>query len=74
MTFSEIQMYFGNEYEKKYEQVKRELEQLFNEKKDIQYCFLKVPKDKMLLIFLYTTLDLHAIKRWLQNYRDGTRY
>lgn len=68
MSFSEMQVYFGNEYQNKHEQIERELEHLLKEKKDVRYCFLNVPKDQMFLVFLYTSQDLHAIERWIQNY------
>lgn len=66
-TFSQIQIYMGNQYEEKYNKTKREIEGLLNEKKEIRYSIIEIPKDKIMLIILYGCKDVNSMERWFQN-------
>lgn len=65
--FSEVQIYLGKQYVKNVDKSKRDLERFLKTKKNLNYCILEIPKERMLLIILYGYEDQHALERWFQN-------
>lgn len=65
--FSEVQIYLGEKYQENLARTKRDLQRFLNARKNLRYCILEIPKDKMLLVILYDYEDAHALERWFQN-------
>lgn len=64
--FSEVQIYLGKQYDKKLDATKRNIESFFAKRKNLSYCLLEIPKDKLLLAILYGYDDQQEIERWFQ--------
>jgi two-component system response regulator YesN len=64
--FSEIQIYLGKQYEEKLELTKHNLNSLFAAQKNMNYCLLELPKDKLLLVIIYGYEGQQDIERWFQ--------
>lgn len=65
--FSEIPIYLGEDYSEIIERMKFGLERFLEERNDLKYCLLEIPKEKMLLIILYGYEDQHGTERWFQH-------
>ncbi|NLZ83142.1 MAG: response regulator [Clostridiales bacterium] len=65
--FSEVPIYLGEDYSHIIDRMKFGLERFLEERKDLKYCLLEIPKENMLLIILYGYEDQHATERWLQS-------
>jgi two-component system response regulator YesN len=65
-NFSEVQIYLGKQYEEKLEVTKHNLEGFFSKRKNLSYCILEIPKDRMLMAILYGYDDQQEIERWFQ--------
>ncbi len=64
---SEILVYMGVGYKERLKKIKREIEYVFSEKKEYQYCIVEIPAKKSILIVLYGYKDAKAAERWFQN-------
>lgn len=64
--FSEVQVYLGKQYDDKLEITKRDLDSFLSKRKNLNYYFLEVPKDKLLLIILYGYEEQQEMERWFQ--------
>ncbi len=65
--FSEVQVYLGEQYAENVNYVKNDIERFLSSKKDLNYCLLEIPKERMLLGILYGNKALNDIERWFQN-------
>lgn len=64
--FSEVPIYLGKDYEKIKDRIIHGLEKYLQERQNLKYCLLEIPKEKMLLTILYGYEDQHATERWFQ--------
>ncbi len=65
--FSEVQVYLGNQYSENISKVRKDIERFLSSNKDLSYCLLEIPKEKMLLCILYGYKNRSDIERWFQN-------
>ncbi|NMA67384.1 MAG: response regulator [Clostridiaceae bacterium] len=65
--FSVVQVYLGNQYSENIGQVRKEIEIFLSSRKELKYCLLEIPKERMLLGILYGYKDQNDIERWFQN-------
>ena len=65
--FSEVQVYLGNQYSENISKVRKDIERFLSSNKDLSYCLLEIPKEKMLLCILYGYKNRNDIERWFQN-------
>lgn len=65
--FSEVHIYLGEYFVENIESMKRDLERFLKTRKDLKYCLLEIPKEKMLLIILYGYENQQAAERWFQS-------
>ncbi|MBE5968105.1 MAG: response regulator [Lachnospiraceae bacterium] len=70
--FSEVPIYLGEDYAEVIDNMKYGLKKFLEARKDLKYCLLEIPKERMLLIILYGyedqhAEDQHATERWFQN-------
>ncbi len=61
-------LFLGEQYEKCFKRIKKELQVLLMEKRiSKEYRLLEMPQSHLLLVILYAYRDEHALKRWFQN-------
>jgi len=68
MQFVEILIYLGKLYDAECKKIKREIELLFKEKEEVNYCMIEVPREKMILIIVYGYDKQNELERWFQNH------
>ena len=63
--FSEVSLYLGSQFEAKSGKIRRIIEDSLN-RKEVKYCILEMPKEKLLLVVFYGIREPDALERWFR--------
>ncbi len=64
--FSVVQVYLGKQYGACAERIRKDLERFLHSKKEVNYCILEVPKERMLVGILYGYEEQGSLEKWFQ--------